>query len=123
MLIGGFALISSAQSNNKRIQFARGKTSAVEKFTLPGDDGITYILRVKKGNLIRFTVTGMYTNGADAQGLTITLTEMGSEAPLAEASPGEEVEHEFDSSGDYVITIMNPGTRRARTTLKVTIDP
>lgn len=123
VLIGAFAIVASAQSNSKRVQFARGEKSAVEKFTIPRDDGITYILRVKKGNLIKFTVSGSYTDGVDAQGLTITLTQLGYKGVLAQPSPGEEAEHQFDSSGDYVITVMNPGPRRARTTLNVTIEP
>lgn len=123
MLVGAFALVSSAQSNNKRVQFAKGKTSAVEKFIIPANDGITYILRVKKGNHMKFTVSGLYADRTEAQGLTVSLNEMGYDAPLAEASAGEQVEHEFDSSGDYVITVMNPGPRRAKITLNVTINP
>lgn len=122
MMIGAFAVISFAQSNNKRVQFAKGKTSAVEKFTLPKEDGITYILGVKKWNLMYFTVTGKYSDGSDAQGLTITLTKLGSDKVLAQASPGEEIEYQFDSDGDYVITVMNPGTMKANIKLDVSIN-
>lgn len=122
MMVGALTIVSFAQSNNKRIQFAKDKNSAVEKFTLPANDGITYILGVRQWNLLKFTVTGLYADKADAQGLTITLTKLGSDKVLAEASPGEEIEHQFADSGDYVITVMNPGTRRANISLNVSIN-
>lgn len=125
MVIGAFTIVSFAQSNSKIIQFAAGKTSAVEKFTLTANDGITYLFKVKQGDVIKFSVTGLYTNGADAQGLTIKLTKLDKyDDVLAEASPGEEVEYQVNSGGDdYVITVMNPGTRRANIALNLTITP
>jgi len=122
-LLAALAVVSVAQSNNKRIQFAKGKTSAVETFTLPADDGITYIIGVKKWNLLKYTVTGLYTNRSEAQGLGITLTKLGSENILLETAPGEEGEYQFsDGGGDYVITVMNPGNRKANIKLKVSIN-
>lgn len=124
LMIGAFALVSFAQSNNKRVQFAKGKKSAVEKFTLPAEDGITYILGVKQWQLMKFTVSGLYTDKTEAQGLEIKLTKLGEDDEvLAEAAPGEEVEYQFvNSGGDYVITVMNPGRKRANITLNVSIN-
>ncbi len=122
VIIAAFSIVSFAQSNSKIVVFAKGKKSAVEKFTLPGGDGITYIISAKQWNLMHFTVTGMYTDGTDAQGLTIKLTKLGSEKALATASPGEEVEYQFDKDGDRVITVMNPGKRKANITLNVSIN-
>jgi len=124
LMIGAFALVSFAQSNNKRVQFAKGKKSAIEKFTLPAEDGITYILGVKQWQLMKFTVSGLYTDKTEAQGLEIKLTKLGEDDEvLAEAAPGEEVEYQFvNSGGDYVITVMNPGRKRANITLNVSIN-
>lgn len=121
IVIGAAAIVSSAQSNSKIVKFAKGKSSAVETFTLNGDDGINYILKVKKWNLLNATVTGSYTDGVDAQGLEIKLTKMGSEKILSTVSPGEEIEHQFDSDGDYEITVMNHGPRKAKIKLNVTL--
>lgn len=124
VLIGMFALVSFAQSNNKRVQFAKGKKSAVEKFLLPAEDGITYILGVKQWQLMKFTVSGLYTDKTEAQGLEIKLTKLGEDDEvLAEASAGEEIEYQFvNSGGDYVITVMNPGRKKANITLNVSIN-
>lgn len=122
IVIGAFTVVSFAQSNNKRVVFAKGKKSAVEKFALPGGDGITYIISAKQWNLMHFTVSEMYTDGTDAQGLTIKLTKFSSPKALAKASPGEEIEYQFDSDGDRVITVMNPGKLRANITLNVSIN-
>lgn len=124
MMIAAFAMVSFAQSNNKRVQFAKGKTSAVEKITLPKDDGITYILGVKQWNLMKFTVTAVDLSGADVQGLTIKLTKLGEDDDvLAEASVGEEIEYQFvNSGGDYVITVMNESGKKAKITLNVSIN-
>ncbi len=66
-------------------------------------------------------MTGSYTDGVDAQGLEIKLTKMGSDKVLANPSPGEEIEHQFDSDGDYEITVMNHGPRKAKIKLEVTL--
>jgi len=125
MGIGAFTILSFAQSNSKIVKFEAGKTSAVEKIMLSTNDGITYIFNAKQGDILKFSVVGLYTNGADAQGLTISLTKFGSsDNTLAEASPGEEIEHQIQTgTDDYVITVMNPGTRRANITLNLTIKP
>lgn len=124
MMIGMFALASFAQSNNKRVQFAKGKKSAVEKFTIPAEDGITYILGLKQWQLMKFTVSELYSNKTEAQGLEIKLTKLGEDDEvLAEASAGEEVEYQFTGGGgDYVITVMNPGRKKANITLNVSIN-
>lgn len=123
--IGAFAIVSNAQSNSKIIKFPAGKNAVTEKFNLSADDGINYLMQnLKQFNLVKFTVTGSYTNGADAQGLTIQLTKLGQDDEvLAEAAPGEEIEYQIQKGdGDYQITVMNPGTRRANITLNLTLN-
>lgn len=124
MMIGAFVLDSSAQSNSKIIKFQSGKNSVMEKFTLNAEDGIAYMVKLKEFNLIKFQVTGSYTNGADAQGLDIKLRKANNwDENLAEAQPGEEVEYQAQKGdGDYEIIVMNPGTRKANITLNLTLN-
>lgn len=123
MIVGAFAAISFAQSNNKVIKFAKGKNSTVEKFTIPANDGITYVFGAKEFNLLNYTVGGLYTDGTEAQGLSIKLTKMGGKKVLVESSPGEPVEHQIQTgNGDYVITVMNPGPRKAKITMNFSIN-
>lgn len=123
MIVGVFATVSFAQSNNKRIQFAKGKNSIVEKFTIPANDGITYIFSAKQFNLVKYTLGGLYTDGTEGQGLQIKLTKTGGKKILVESAPGESVEHQIQTgNGDYVITVMNPGPRKAKITLNFSIN-
>lgn len=122
-MLAAFALFSNAQSNSKLIKFAKGKDSVIEKFNLPAGDGITYLIKAKQFNLIKYTVTGSYTGGVDAQGLTIELTKLGEEEVLSQGSPGEEVEYQVQNGdGDYVVTVMNPGKRWANITLNLSLN-
>lgn len=121
-LLTAFAMITSAQSNSKIVPLVSGK-AVVEKFTLAAEDGIAYMLKVKNGNIVKYTVTGSYTNGADAQGLTVAMTKLRSDKVLEEAMPGEEKLYQFQSSGDFEITVMNPGTRKANIKLNVELNP
>lgn len=124
MMVTSFALVSLAQSNSKIIKFPNGKNSVVEKITLNAEDGVAYMVKLKEFNLIKFQVTGSYTNGADAQGLEIKVRKADNwDATLAEATPGEEVEYQAQKGdGDYEIVVMNPGTRKANITLKLTLN-
>lgn len=122
LLMALCAVVSAAQSNSKIVPLVSGKT-VVEKFTLAAEDGIAYMLKVKNGNIVKYSVAGSYTNGVDAQGLTVTLTKMGSDEMLAETQPGEEKTYQFGSSGDFEITVMNPGTRKANIKLNIELNP
>lgn len=124
ILIGAFALVSFAQSNSKIIKFPSGKNSVVEKFTLNGEDGIAYMVKLKQFNLVKFSVGGSYTNGSDAQGLEIKLRKSDNwDKILASAQPGEEVEYQVQKGdGDYEIVVMNPGNRKANITLNLCVN-
>lgn len=124
MMVGAFALVSLAQSNSKIVKFANGKNSVVEKITLNAEDGIAYMVKLKQFNLVKFTVSGSYTNGADAQGLDIKLRKADNwDDTLAEAQPGEEVEYQAQKGdGNYEIVVMNPGKRKANITLNLTLN-
>jgi len=112
---------SQAQSNNKVIEFP--KQVVTEKFTLPAGDGITYIVTAYKDNLLKFSVGGSYVDGVDAQGLEITLAKLDNhDKILATASPGEEIEYQAKSDGEYVITVMNPGTKRAKISARISLN-
>ncbi|MFT3744650.1 MAG: hypothetical protein QM785_10205 [Pyrinomonadaceae bacterium] len=122
LIVVAFAIAVSAQSNSKIVPLVSGK-AVVEKFTLAAEDGIAYMLKVKNGNIVKYTVTGSYTNGGDAQGLSVALTKLGSDKVLEEAQPGEEKMYQFQSSGDFEITVMNPGNRKANIKLNVELNP
>jgi hypothetical protein len=102
-----------AQSNSKNIEFP--KAEVTEKFTLSPEDGIGYRVTAEKGKTIKFSVGGSYTDGSDAQGLEIRIVKSDDyDKVLATASPGEEVQFQVKSAGDYEVIVMNPGTKRAK---------
>lgn len=123
LFVAAFAIIASAQSNSKNLRLVEAKP-VVEKFTLSAEDGIAYALRnIKNFNLIKYTVSGSYTDGTDAMGLTIELKKIGNDKLLESSSPGEEKEYQFQSNGDFEITVMNPGRKRANITLNIELNP
>lgn len=102
-----------AQSNSKIIEFP--KAEVTEKFTLSPEDGITYMVKAEKGKTIKFSVGGSYTDGVDAQGLEIRIVKTDDyDKVLATATPGEEVQYQVKSAGDYEVIVMNPGNKRAK---------
>lgn len=99
----------------KRIQFAKGKSSAVVK-GMTGGYGITYVLRAKSGQKLVLNLTPASTVGIKVE----TVGTFGEMVLLREQSGGT-YEVGIEESGDYTIFIGPLGRNPVSFTLTVKI--
>lgn len=106
---GGIQYAQTA-SNVRRVQFERGRTTAVLKGTTTGSD--TYLLRAKEGQTMLVHVT--------ARGKNVTLDVFAEDGAVLGASDGSDWTGQLPQTGDYRIVVSaTKGT--AHYTLEVTI--
>lgn len=111
-----------SQNTGKVLKFSENKTVIVEKATLAANATTSFLVEAKEFNLLRISVGGSYSDGSDAQGLTITLTKFGEKKELATPSPGESVEFQAQSDGIYVITVKNEGDMKASISARISLN-
>lgn len=111
ILIGATALIASAQTE-KRIQFAKGKSSATVKGTT-GENGVYYNLGAKSGQKVTVTLT-------PKTGIGIKI-EKGAGEVLFEEQRGGTYTIYLEESGDFSIFLGSTNGKSRDYTLTVAI--
>lgn len=107
------AVVCAAQSPSKRVQFARGKSSAIVSQSVPANHVNSYVLFVKKGQRISARVTSA--NGkVDLDGSNIGAGQFEESGAAAFNVP-------VDETGDYVVYVRNRGKAATRFTLTITV--
>lgn len=109
-VVNGFLF---AQTDEERIKFARGKSSATVSNTLPAEQVRVYVLFVKKGQRIQVKVSSANSK-VDVDGANISAGEF-------EESGNKSFDVPIDATGDYRIYVRNTGKTAARFTLSVTV--
>ena len=110
-----FAAYTAPAQDAKRIQFAKGKSSATVS-GLTGDYGTLYVIRARSGQKINLKLT-------PATGVGIKVEADGRDGQqvlLREASGGNYVVG-LEESGDYTILVGSTNGRSIRFTLTVSI--
>ncbi len=113
-----FACISGGQAaaqTTKRIQFAKGKSSAVVKGTT-GGYGVTYVVRAKSGQKLVLKLTPI-----TSVGIKVETTGTYGEMVLLREQSGGTYEVGVEESGDYTIFIGPIGRNPVSFTLTVKI--
>lgn len=107
--------IQAAAQSLKRIQFAKGKSSATVKGTT-GFYGVTYVVRARSGQKLVLDLTP-----AGGVGIKIETENADGEAVLLREERGGTFEVELEESGNYTIFIGSTGSRPVSFTLSVRI--
>ncbi len=107
--------IQAAAQSLKRIQFAKGKSSATVKGTT-GTYGVTYVVRARSGQKLVLDLTP-----AGGVGIKIETESADGEAVLLREERGGTFEVEVEESGDYTIFIGSTESRPVSFTLSVRI--
>lgn len=110
-----FAAQAASAQTPKRIQFAKGKSSAVVQGTT-GTYGVTYVVRAKSGQKLVLTLT-------PKTGVGIKVETNGSygEMVLLREEKGGTFEVGLEETGDYTIFLGSTRNRSAAFTLTVKI--
>lgn len=107
--------VEAKAQNSKRIQFAKGKSSATVKGNT-GTYGVTYVVRAKSGqklvlNLTPVAKVGIKVEAEGADGETVLLRE----------ERGRTYEVGLEESGDYTIFICSTNNKAVAFSLTVKI--
>lgn len=112
LLLIGLSFIGAAQTP-KRIQFSKGKSSAVVAETT-GTNGVSYVVRAKSGQKLILTLTP-----AAKVGIKIETNGRFGETVLLREEKGGTYEIGLEETGDYVIFIGSNNNKSVSFTLTV----
>jgi hypothetical protein len=118
LILIAFAFIGGIQAKAqslKRIQFAKGKTSATVKGTT-GAYGVTYVVRAKSGQKLVLSLTP-----AQKVGIKVETEGRFGQTVLLREERGGSYEVGLEESGDYTIFIGSPNNQPVSFTLTVKI--
>lgn len=104
--------ITFAQSNEDRIRFAAGKSSATVSNSLSAGAVRTFVLYVKKGQIISAKVVSA--GRVDLDGANISAGQF-------EEPGNKSFNVRIDQTGDYQVYVRNRGKTATRFTLTVTV--
>lgn len=110
-----FAVQAASAQTAQRIQFAKGKSSAVVKGTT-GEYGVTYVVRAKSGQKLVLTLTP-----ASGVGIKVETDGTDGQSVLLREEKGGTYEVGLEESGDYTIFIGSTKNRSTAFTLTVKI--
>jgi hypothetical protein len=117
LVIASFLLVvqAAAAQTPKRIEFAKGKSSAVVQGTT-GEYGVSYVVRAKSGQKLVLTLT-------PGSGVGIKVEHDGSygQSVLLREEGGGSYEVGLEESGDYTIFIGSTNNKSKAFTLTVKI--
>lgn len=110
--------LAGSNSNSVRVQFAKGATSTSITKDIPANGSIDFLLNVKKGQTMGFTV------GYDFKDddVNYALYEPNSKDVTMSAGPKEPQEFAVKMSGDHRLTVNNTTKKKITITLYVDIQ-
>ena len=109
---------SSNSQNGIRVQFSKGETSAVVTRDIPANGTVDFIVNVKKGQTLEYTV-GYDFKDSDIEAF---LTEPGMQDISLSSGPKSRNEFVVKKSGDHRITVNNTTGKKIPMTLYVDVN-
>lgn len=109
---------SSSNPNTVRVQFARGETSTSMTKDIPANNSVNFIIGMKKGQKMNFTV------GYDFKDDDIytALYEPNTKDVTLSSGPKEPQEFDVKMSGDHRLTVTNSTGKKVTITLYLDIE-
>lgn len=105
-------------TNSVRVQFAKGETSTSMTKDIPANGSVDFVINVKKGQKMGFTV-GYDFNDDD---VNYALYEPGTKDVTMAAGPKEPQEFDVKMSGDHRLTVNNTTGKKVTITLYLDVE-
>lgn len=109
---------ASSSANSVRVQFAKGETSTSVTKDIPAKGSVDFVINVKKGQKMGFTV-GYDFNDDD---VNYALYEPDTKDVTMSAGPKELQEFEVKMNGDHRLTVNNTTGKKVTITLYLDVE-
>ena len=109
---------SSNSANGVRVQFAKGETSTSVTKDIPAKGSVDFLINVKKGQKMGFTVGYDF----DDNDVNYALYEPDTKDVTMSAGPKEPQEFEVKMNGDHRLTVNNTTGKKVTITLYLDVD-
>ncbi len=109
---------SSANSKSERVQFAKGETSAMLTRDIPANGSIDFVVNVKKGQMLEYTV-GYDFKDSD---VNAAIYEPDTKDVTLSSGPKERQEFEVKMNGDHRLVVENTTNKKITITLYLDIN-
>lgn len=107
-----------SSGNSIRVQFAKGETSTMVTKDIPAKGSVDFVINVKKGQKMGFTV-GYDFNDDD---VNYALYEPDTKDVTMSAGPKEPQEFEVKMNGDHRLTVNNTTNKKVTITLYLDVE-
>lgn len=107
-----------SSGNSVRVQFAKGETSTMVTKDIPAKGSVDFVINVKKGQKMGFTV-GYDFNDND---VNFALYEPDTKDVTMSAGPKEPQEFEVKMNGDHRLTVNNTTNKKVTITLYLDVE-
>lgn len=109
---------SSTSAKSVRVQFAKGETSTMVTQDIPANGSVDFVINVKKGQKMGFTVGYDF----DDNDVNYALYEPNTKDVTMSAGPKEPQEFEVKMNGDHRLTVNNTTKKKVTITLYLDVQ-